>query len=119
MLLEDIQKKLEEIDSNVFYGMADDEKITGKWDYIVFMRKVLSIADTKQGYTDRFTIAIIREDFIPEGLEIQIIDKMLEIPGMRLASSDCPYNYIKKPNTTNIVVEILTMEFVKARKRVV
>ena len=116
MLLEDIQAKLEEIDSNVFYGMADEEKITNEWNYIVFMRKALSISDTRQGYSDRFTIAIIRENFIPEGLEEQVIDKMLEIAGMRLASPDCPYSYIKKPNT-NVVVELLTIEFVKARKR--
>lgn len=118
MLLEQIQNKLKEIDDNVFYGMADEEKITDKWDYIVFMRKALSISDTKQGYSDRFTVAIIREDFIPEGLEIEVINKMLEIQGMRVASSDCTYTYIKKPNTTNIVVELLTIEFVKARKRV-
>lgn len=119
MLLEDIQNKLNEIDSNVFYGMANEEKITDKWDYIVFMRKALSISDTRQGYTDRFTVAIIREDFIAEGLDMQVIEKMLEIPGMRLASADCPYSYVKKPNTTNVVVEILTIEFAKAKKRVV
>lgn len=118
MLLEDIQKKLEEIDNNVFYGMADEQRIADEWNYIVFMRKALSISDTKQGYSDRFTVAIIRENFIPEGLEIQVVDKLLEISGMRLASPDCPYSYIKKPNT-NAVVELLTIEFVKARKRVV
>lgn len=117
MLLEDIQSKLKEIDSNVFYGMADEEKITAEWNYIVFMRKALSINDMKQGYSDRFTVAIIRENFIPEGLEIQVIDKMLEITGMRVANPDCPYSYIKKPNT-NVVVELLTIEFVRARKRV-
>lgn len=118
MLLEDIQKKLEEIDNNVFYGMADEEKITSDWNYTVFMRKNLSIGDQKQGYSDRYTVAVIRENFIPEELVTQVIDKMLEIQGMRIASPDCPYSYIKKPNT-NVVVEILTMEFVKARKRVV
>lgn len=118
MLLEDIQSKLEEVDSLVFYGMADEERIKDDWNYIVFMRKVLSVSDTKNGYSDRFTVAIIRENFIPEGTDMQVIDKMLEISGMRLASSDCPYSYIKKPNT-NVVVELLTMEFVKARKRVV
>lgn len=116
MLLEDIQKKLEEIDSNVFYGMADEAAITSEWNYTVFMRKSLSVNDTKQSYSDRFTVAVIRENFIPEGLEKQVIDKMLEIAGMRLASPDCPYNYVKKPNT-NVVVEILTIEFVKPRKR--
>lgn len=118
MLLEEIQSKLEEIDSKVFYGMVDEDKITDDWNYIVFMRKALSIAEKRTGYSDRFTVAIIRENFIPEGLEIQVIDKMLEISGMRLANPDCQFSYTKKPNT-NVVVELLTIEFVKARKRVV
>lgn len=118
MLLEDIQNKLEEVDSLVFYGMADEQRITGDWNYTVFMRKALSITDSKNGFSDRFTVAIIRENFIPEGTDMQIIEKMLEIPGMRIAGSDCQYSYIKKPNT-NVVVELLTMEFVKARKRAV
>jgi hypothetical protein len=117
LVLEEIQSKLEEIDSNVFYGMVDDTVITDEWNYIVFMRKALSVSDTKKGYSDRFTVAIIRENYIPEGLEVSVIDKMLEISGMRLASPDCQYNYTQKPNT-NTVVELLTMEFVKPRKRV-
>lgn len=118
MLLEDIQTKLNEIDSNVFYGMADEEKVSNEWNYIVFMRRALSISDQKQGYSDRYAVAIIRENFIPEELVDQTIDKMLEIKGMRIASPDCQYSYVKKPNT-NVVVELLTIEFVKARKRVV
>ena len=106
MLMQEIQTKLEELDPQVFYGMVDKEAITNEWNYVVFRRKALSVSDTKKGYSDRFIVAIIREDFIPEGLEIQVIDKMLEIAGMRLANPDCPYEYIQKPNT-NIVVELL------------
>jgi hypothetical protein len=40
---------------------------------------------------------------------------MQEINGMKLASSDGEYSYVMKPNT-NIVVEILTLHFVRARK---
>ena len=116
MLMNEIQNKLYELDPKVFYGMVYKEEITNDWNYIVFRRKALSVSDTKKGYSDRFIIAIIREDYIPEGFETQVIDKMLEIDGMRLASPDCQYDYMQKPNT-NIVVELLTMEFVKARKR--
>lgn len=118
MLLNDIKNVLEEIDSKVFYGMVDESKIEYEWNYIVFMRKSLSVDDKRLGYSDRYTVAIIRENFIPEGLEIQVIDKMRDIAGMKLASPDSPYNYTKNTNTNN-VVEILTMEFVKPRKRVV
>lgn len=119
MILDDIKNKLEEIDPNVFYGMADadDEAVKREWNYIVFMRKTLSSNANKTGYSDHFTVAIIRENFIPEGLDVAVIDKMCEIDGMKLASPDCQYNYTKNPNT-NTVVELLTMEFVKARKRV-
>lgn len=118
MILQEIQNKLEEIDPYVFYGMVDEQAITKEWNYIVFMRKGLSVGTNKQEYSDRYTVAIIRENFIPEGLDIEVIDKMCQLQGMRLASADCQYNYTQKPNT-NTVVEILTMEFVRARKRVV
>lgn len=118
MILEVIEEKLKEIDPLVFYGKVDENEITDGWNYTVFMRKSLSIGAQKREYSDRFTVAIIRENFIPEGLDISIVEKMCEIPGMRIASADCQYNYTQKPNT-NTVVEILTMEFVRARKRVV
>ena len=121
MILNEIKEKLKEIDPIVFYGMADevdeDNNPIAEWNYIVFMRKSLSSNTNKTGYSDRFTVAIIRENFIPEGLDVNVIEKMDEI-GLKLASPDSPYSYTKNPNT-NTVVEILTMEFVKARKRVV
>lgn len=120
MILDDIKSKLEEIDPLVFYGLADDKDENGdpiaRWDYTVFRRKALSYSDSKKGYTDRFTVGIVRENYIPEGLDVAIIDKMCEIAGMRLANPDSQYEYTQKPNT-NTVVEVLTMEFVKARKR--
>lgn len=116
MILQEIKDKLLEIDPNVFYGMVDDTVIDTDWNYIVFMRKSLSVSNNKTGQSDRFTVAIIRENFIPEGLDNAVIEKMTEIEGMRLANPDCLYNYTLKPNT-NTVVELLTMEFVKARKR--
>lgn len=120
MILDDIKNKLKEIDPNVFYGMADetdenDNPIT-EWNYIVFMRKTLSANQNKTSFSDRFIVAIVRENFIPEGLDMDVIAKMDEI-GLRLANLDGQYNYTKNPNT-NTVVELLTMEFVNARKRV-
>lgn len=121
MILDDIKTKLKEVDPIVFYGMADDVDENGdqimEWNYTVFMRKSLSSSQNKTGFSDRFSVTVIRENFIPEGLDISIIEKMDEI-GLRLASPDSQYNYVKNPNT-NTVVELLTMEFVKARKRAV
>lgn len=116
MILEDIQQKLEEIDSKVFYGKVDGKAISNDWNYIVFMRKRLSFDAQKKSFSDRFVVAVIRENFIPDGLENDIIDAMCTINGMRVSSTDGEYNYVQKPNT-NTVVEILTLEFVRARKR--
>lgn len=120
MILEDIEKKLQEIQTNgrVYYGMVDLADAEKEWNYIVFSRDILRVSESKRGYADRFTVAIVREDYIPEGLDTAVIEKLCELPGVRLANSDSEYRYTRKPKT-NTVVELLTMEFVKARKRVV
>lgn len=115
MILEDIRDKLKEIDPNVFYGMADDSMRETVWDYIVFNRKRMKPGANRTGYSYYFSVNIIRENFIPEGLDLTVIEKMLEIPGMRLAGDDMPYNYVAKPNT-NVVVEMLSIDFVRPVK---
>ena len=115
MVLEKIKEKLEEIDSNTFYGIVDNKMKDMQWDYIVFDRKRLSTNSNKSGYTYTYNVHIVRENFIPEGLEIEVINKMEEIAGIRFSGNDGEYNYDLKPNT-NKVVEILTLEFVKAVK---
>ena len=116
MILEDIQKKLEEIDSKVFYGKVDEKEIDNEWNYIVFMRKKLRYDAQKKSFSDVFVVAVIRENFIPDGLETDVIEAVCTINGMRVSGTDGDYNYVQKPNT-NTVVEILTLEFVRARKR--
>lgn len=118
MILEDIEKKLKEVDPEVHYGMVTYDEETAKskaWNYIVFNRKVMKSTTNKTGYNDHYEVNIIRENYIDDGLCETVINKMCEISGMRLASTDCQYNYAMKPNT-NKVVEILTIEFVHARK---
>lgn len=115
MILDDIKTKLEEVDTKVYYGMVDDEVRETVWDYIVFNRVSLKAAPNRTGYSDYYDVHIIRENFVPEGIDIEVINKMLEIHGMRLADGDGSYNYVQKPNT-NIVVEMLTLHFVRARK---
>lgn len=116
MILEDITNKLKEIDENVFYGIVDNSMREIPWNYIVFERKRMRTNENKTGYSYFYSVHIIREAFIPEGLEESMIAKMLEIPGMRLAGDDGEYDYILKPNT-NTVVEMFSIDFVKARKK--
>ena len=115
MILNDIKEKLQEIDSNVFYGMVDDSMREMRWDYIVFNRKLTKPGKNRTGYSCYFSVNIIRENFIPEGLELAVIDKMLEIPGMRLAETDMEYAYRAKPNT-DAIVEMVSIDFVRPMK---
>lgn len=87
------------------------------WDYIVFNRKPTKVNENKTGYSYYFTVNIIRENFIPEGLDLAVIEKMRSIPGMKLSGVDMEYTYVAKPNT-NVVVEMLSIDFVKAVKAV-
>ena len=115
MILNEIKEKLQEIDQNVFYGMVDDIMRETVWDYIVFGRKNLRFSTNKTGCSKYFTVSIIRENFIPDGLELDVIRKVLEIDGMRVADQDGTYEYIQKPNT-NVVVELFSIDFVKPEK---
>lgn len=115
MILDDIKNKLEEIDTRVYYGMVDDEVKDTVWDYIVFNRTKLKSTANKTGYSDGYDVHIVRENFVPEGVDLDVIEKMTAIHGVKLSGEDGEYNYIMKPKT-NTVVEMLTLHFVRARK---
>lgn len=115
MILNEIHQRLEQVDPNVFYGMVDSRMKEQLWNYIVFNRTRLKSATNKTGYTDFFDVHIVREDFIPEGLDTEVIAKVLEIDGVRLANEDGIYSYFEKSKTNN-VVEMLTLSFMRARK---
>ena len=115
MILNDIKKKLLEVDPNVFYGMVDNSIRETVWNYTVFERKRIAINANKNGFSYYFTVHIIRENFIPEGLDRTVISKICEIPGMRVADNDPVFTYVAKPNT-NVVVEMLSIDFVRPVK---
>lgn len=116
MLLNDIKTKLEELDPCVYYGMmTKDPDEVPVWDYIVFNRVKLRSGQNKNSFSDAFAVHIIRENFIPEGLDVDVIAKMREIPGVQLTSEDGTFNYMQK-GKTDTVVEMLTLHFARARK---
>ena len=116
MILDDIQEKLLEKDPNVFYGTAEKLDRKKPWDYIVFSRRVMRPNSTKSGYTDMFEVAIVREEYVPEGLPEKIIEALTSIKGVRMSERDGLYDYAVKPNTSD-TVEMLVLEFVRPRKR--
>ena len=119
MILEDIKDKLLEIDDSVYYGMVHSEKKETLWNYIVFNRTTMKASNNKTGYTDGFIVHIVREEWIPDGLAEDVIEKLTGkdgIDGMRLGSVEMKYTYVPKGNT-DTVVEMLSIEFVKPRKK--
>ena len=117
MILNEIQDKLELIDENVFYGAVDNKMKETLWNYIVFNRVKLSPSQSKTGYTAEYAVHIIRENFIPEGLEEEVIEALKTIKGVRVDSDGGTYDYVTKPGT-NIVVEMFSINFYLPRKAV-
>ena len=113
MILNEIKEKLLEVDPNVYYGKVDSAIRESRWDYIVFDRRRIRPSENKTSYSHYYAVHIVRESFVPDGLEREVINKMLEIDGMRLAGTDLTFDYAPKPNTDEIV-EMVTIEFVKA-----
>ncbi len=109
-----IREKLEEIDPLVFYGMAGSLSEDVLWNYIVFFREARRPAENKQDKSYVFHVAIVRENEIPEGLDDKVIDKIREIPGVRLGDA-ATYAYTEKRNT-GAAVEVLDIPFIKPMK---
>lgn len=114
---------LESIDPIVFYGLtptrvldAEGREVdTWTWDYIVFNRTKLKSSMQKTSYVDAFEVHIVREEFIPEGIDVEVIEKLTALPGVKIAAEDGVYDYTMKPGTDN-VVEMLTLTFTRSRK---
>lgn len=121
MLLDDVKRTLKEIDPIVFYGLVPSRILDESgdeidiWDYIVFNRSKLKSNQNKTSYGDRFEVHIVREEYIPEGIDIEVIKRLTALPGVKYADEDGTYDYILKPNT-DTVVEMLTLTFTRARK---
>lgn len=121
MFLDNVKKALKEIDPIVFYGLVPSRLVNEKgkevdaWDYTVFNRIKLKHNPNKTSFSDGFEVHIVREEYIPEGTDTDVIAKLTAIPGIKLADEDGTFDYMIKPNT-DTVVEMLTLTFVRARK---
>ena len=114
-ILQSIQSTLEEFNYPVFYGRSF-AKENDDWNYFVFNRYYIekagkSLCDFKYHYQ----IHIIMEDYIEEGFEQQVIKAIQEKTGLKLTSDNMQFNYVTK-NGTDLVVEMLTLQFTKPIK---
>ena len=97
------------------YGVVKRSRNETLWNYTVFNRNVMKPSQNKTSYSEHYSVHVVRENFLPEGLVLEVIHKMLEIAGMRLAGTDIQYTYTTKPNTDK-VVEMASIEFVRPVK---
>ncbi|RDU22207.1 hypothetical protein [Anaerosacchariphilus polymeriproducens] len=118
-MLNEITKKLEEIGEHVFYGLAMEEELKALdhiWNYTVVARDSLSKGGTSRcDYHRYYKVVLVRENYIPEDYEKEIINKLLEIKGLRLADKEFSYHYGVK-NNTNTIVESIEITFCKSEK---
>lgn len=112
-----IKEKLMQIDSNVYYGMLPPSKAEEDWNFLVMaqksIRKKHPDSTDFQGY---WSVAIFRENFIPDELVFEVVEAMESIPGLRLADGECEYEYLQK-GSTDIVIEALELRFTRTKKR--
>lgn len=97
-----------------YYGKAAPKE-NEAWDYYVFCRASLKKAGSGTDFVRRYTVAIVKEDYIPEGHEFEVIKAVREATRMRLADVDITYGYTVK-GATDLVVEVAMITFAEAVK---
>ena len=98
-----------------YYGNANPKE-NEAWDYYVFRRSSLKKAGSSgTDFVRRYTVAIVKEDYIPEGHEFEVIKAVREATRMRLADIDITYSYTFK-GATDFVVEVAMITFAETIK---
>lgn len=111
-----IQEVLLTIDKKVYYGMIPPNENIETWDYLVFGKQKMKKADNGIDLTDYYVVTIVRENYIPDDVVEEVIEKMTSLAGIRLADGEYEYDYTTKGNT-DLVVEVLPIYFSKTLKR--
>lgn len=114
-LLNEFADALKAVEDNVYYGTGVQHDKSKPWNYIVFSRDVLRRKQNRSGYADVVNVAIVREEYIPEGTEERVIAALEALAGVRLVEEDHEYFYNVKPNTSH-VVEMCVLKFTHSRK---
>lgn len=114
--LDDIQAALESIDDAVYYGVASKVKESDPWNYTVFSRDGVTPRNNLTSYSESYLVSVVRENYVPEGMYLDVIKAVSVIPGLRLNESrDIEYLYTAKPGTRD-VVEMMNIYFTRNRK---
>lgn len=112
MILTDLRDKLIELKPDkVFYGMINQD--LEEWDYIVFYRT--NTTDNRTSFVREFQVAVVEENYIAEDYEEIVINKVTEMPGVRVVG-DVEFEYTRKPNT-DTVIEVMLINFAYSSKK--
>lgn len=121
MILDDMKNALETLAADpdapfsggVYYGMCTAPTLE-EWNYFVFNRAPIH-TDSNSRYTETFQVHVVHENYVAEDYVYTVIEALKEaVPGLSL-NGDLEYNYTVKGDT-QLVVEIATIPFKKARK---
>lgn len=114
-MLEKIKEILESFNMPNYYGLSTHNK-NKDWNYFVFNRSSIGKSGTsKRDFKFNYQIHIIMEEYIPEGFGLEVIKAIEDGTKLKLADKDHVFNYMVKPNT-EMVVEMLTLEFTRPKK---
>lgn len=115
MWLNDIKEALETLGLPVYYGMAQTMDGEDLWDYIVFFRTGIDPSQSKRGLADRFSVALVQENFVDDDKLDALIKALSALPGVSAALSGTSFEYMAKPGT-NTILEAAIVPFVKPSK---
>ncbi|MCD7856842.1 MAG: hypothetical protein LUG55_03410 [Clostridiales bacterium] len=118
-MLDQIEEALKAaFDLPVYYGTSAEATGSAVYDYIVFWRdKATWKSGSKGDYTNHCTVALVRQNFIPEEETLTVIDALRDIPGLRETGDGITYSCLTKPGTA-LALEVAEYHFFEARKRV-
>lgn len=108
-----IREVLEPLDEHIAYGTITNLPSSERWDYTVFGRSEAEPSQNKTSITHYYTVAVVREDYVPEPYIHKVIAAMRSIPGMKWI--DAQFDYTTKTGT-QLVVELMVLRFIKAEK---
>lgn len=112
-ILKKIQDTLESFGYPAYYGRSF-AKLDDDWNYFVFNRYYIKKSGKSNcDFNYYFQVHIIMEDYIEEGFEQEVIKAIQENTKLKLVDSSMNFNYVTK-NNTEMVVEMLTIEFTKS-----
>lgn len=118
-MLDQIKAKLVELQTEdsacygekTIYGRVSMNNVPESWNYITFNRKRVKRAGTSMSdFNEEYQVNLVHEDYVPEEAVYEVINKLLEVTGLKLAPDDIDFNYLLK-NKTDTVVEVATIVF--------